>query len=333
MSSNYEGPYNFWSACRARWILEIHTKKQNVFFEKFDIKKLKLNEIVEKLSKFTHKEVGYTTCIHLDDDHAILHNNNLFIHLEGNDGSPVVVMETNYTNQQNFDKIKSLFSNNISHNTLSWYFRGSHGFEKREMELQSINIVKDSHYPFIEGGIDKFIDSYLNSSASVLILMGEPGTGKTSFIRHMMKNNDLNATLSYDKRILESDSFYTDFLFDHKKDLLILEDSDLILHSREDSENTIMSKLLNVSDGLVKIDFKKIIFSTNITQLSKIDSAIIRPGRCFDVLTFRKLSYEEANIIREEHGMPPLTKHREYTLAEIFNDGHLSSKPQKIGII
>lgn len=35
-------------------------------------------------------------------------------------------------------------------------------------------------YPWINGGLDAYIDAYMNSDASVLILIGAPGTGKTT---------------------------------------------------------------------------------------------------------------------------------------------------------
>ena len=43
----------------------------------------------------------------------------------------------------------------------------------------------------------------------------------------------------------------------------------------------------------------KIIITTN-KNLDEIDSAIIRPGRCFDILKFKPLSYNQAKYIWEK---------------------------------
>jgi hypothetical protein len=90
-----------------------------------------------------------------------------------------------------------------------------------------------------------------------------------------------------------------------------------------------MTKLLNVSDGLVPLLRKKIIFSTNLENLSKIDAAIMRPGRCFDTVVFRQLSHEEAIRACDRAGLEHVpNRHKEYTLSEIFN-GKNNSQPQK----
>jgi ATP-dependent 26S proteasome regulatory subunit len=42
-----------------------------------------------------------------------------------------------------------------------------------------------------------------------------------------------------------------------------------------------MSRFLNISDGLIKLPNKKLVFTTNVTNFENIDSALLRPGRCF----------------------------------------------------
>jgi hypothetical protein len=55
-----------------------------------------------------------------------------------------------------------------------------------------------------------------------------------------------------------------------------------------------MAKFLNVSDGMIKLPGKKTIFTTNLDNIRNVDSALICSGRCFDVLTFRAFTYNEA---------------------------------------
>lgn len=224
------------------------------------------------------------------------------------------------------------FDNKVIEIKMSWHYSSGRGIDSADIPV-SINSTpaKDSHYPFIKDGIDTFLEKYHNSTNTILLLTGEPGTGKTSFIRHYISKYRLDSMVTYDENVMNRDDFYISFLTSSKKHVLIVEDADLLLSKREDAENKIMSKFLNVSDGLVKSVNKKIIFSTNITQLNKIDPAVIRKGRCFDIVEFRKLTLDEANIINKDNSLSLFEKGEEFSLAEIFNRQQISANIRKIG--
>lgn len=201
---------------------------------------------------------------------------------------------------------------------LSWHFMGGNGIQHKDFEINPTYPTYDEYYPYIDGGIEKFIDDYMNSTASILIFIGEPGTGKTSLLRHMIYTRKLKAQMTFEESILSRESFYIDYAANQSHNLLIIEDADLILSPRED-QNKLMSRLLNISDGLVKLDRKKMIFTTNLSNVGKIDSAMTRPGRCFDVVHFRPLSRKEATIAAEKAGIEADFDGSEITLAEMFN--------------
>lgn len=203
---------------------------------------------------------------------------------------------------------------------MSWYYSSRGGMDSADISIMdNFNVVDDYHYPFIKDGIDTYLKNYHESKNAILLLTGEPGTGKTSFIRHYIHKYKLNSVVTYDEAVMQSDTFYINFMTNDKKHVLIVEDADVLLSDRETSGNKIMSKFLNVSDGLVKNMNKKIIFSTNITRLSMIDPAIIRPGRCYDTLEFKKLTLEQANVVSAKHGLPMFTTGDEFSLASVFN--------------
>jgi hypothetical protein len=225
-----------------------------------------------------------------------------------------------------------IFNNFNSEIKLSWYYSNGKGYDSADISIETnVNAVKDSHYPFLKDGMNKFLENYHTSNSSILLLAGDPGSGKTSLIRHYISKYRLNSMVTYDESIMMRDDFYINFLTSSKKHVLIVEDADLLLSKRDNADNKIMSKFLNVSDGLVKGSNKKIIFSTNITQLNKIDPAIIRKGRCFDVVEFRKLTKNEANAVCRDHELSELSIDKEYNLTEIFNRNTLSAIPKAIG--
>ena len=103
--------------------------------------------------------------------------------------------------------------------------------------------------------------------------------------------------------------------------MLIVEDADVLLTDRERDRNSIMSKFLNVSDGIVKMDSKKMIFTTNITQLNSVDDALLRKGRCYAAVEFRRLTVREARAAGEAAGLGNIdySSKDDWSLAELFN--------------
>lgn len=191
--------------------------------------------------------------------------------------------------------------------------------------------TKDSLYPFIEGGMTRYINNFLESDSTILILIGEPGTGKTNFIRNIMLELNKKIYITYDEKVLGQDWIFAEFVASATAGAFVIEDADLLLRPRTEG-NEIMSKLLNVGDGLIKLDGKKFIFSTNLPSTRDIDPAIMRPGRCYDVLKFRKLTATEANLVCVDYDLERVpSSDKEYTLTEVFNRRVIGSAGQKVG--
>ena len=191
-------------------------------------------------------------------------------------------------------------------------------------------------YPFLKGeSLNDYYDRYMESNANILLLIGPPGTGKTTFIRGLLAHRSCSAIVTYDAGILEKDGFFARFIEDDAE-VMVLEDSDAFLKSRSDG-NTMMHRFLNVGDGLVTTKGKKMIFSTNLPSIRDIDSALIRPGRCFDIVTFDSLNYEEAVKLGEKLGVTVESGRGKYSIAEVFNkQSHNTTKSQagrKVGFI
>ena len=165
-------------------------------------------------------------------------------------------------------------------------------------------------------------------------MMGERGTGKTSFIRGMLSHLQWNSMISYEEALLSKDAVLIKFL-ESNANCFIIEDADTFIYKRE-SGNNVIHKFLNLGDGLISRKDKKLILTTNITSTDNIDSALIRPGRCFDVLYFDKLKPEESkNLINTMNLEVPIPDHA-VSLAELFNEQQTFSGDnlkKKIGFI
>lgn len=199
-----------------------------------------------------------------------------------------------------------------------WYGENEHP-RQANIILDPPDPLYDEFYPWIDGGVEAYFQRYMDSASSLLFLSGDPGTGKTSLIRHFLYGRGLSATLTYQEEFLSKDGMFVEFMTAPDAGVLIIEDADTMLSARAHDGNKLISRFLNVSDGLVKFRHKKIIFTTNLTDFRNTDEALTRPGRCFDTLRFRALSFEEAQAAAKVAGLEP--PEGPCTIGELFNRG------------
>lgn len=181
-------------------------------------------------------------------------------------------------------------------------------------------LAQSTFYPWMvmpeaEDPMGAYFEEFLKSNARVLILIGPPGTGKSTFIRTLIAKHKVQATIAYTAMTVKHPKFLSNFLSEQEDDdgledgartpaLLVMEDSDDVIRSRE-LGNQLMAEFLNAADGIASNSHVKMVFSTNLPTTRDIDSALKRPGRCFDILHFRHLTAEQANAARASVGMEP----------------------------
>lgn len=222
-----------------------------------------------------------------------------------------------------FNKIREIKSTVETDNSvyLDWFCMTSRGLADTTLKIDCEEVVHNEAYPDIED-ISKFIKEYEESKSSIILLTGIPGTGKTILARHIIKNfkfTNTNKKIAYtmDPDAILSEEFYIRMIADNY-DLLLLEDIDQFLYSRESEENKVMSRLLSTSDGIIKRNLK-IIITSNIS-IPNIDAALTREGRCFGKYEFRELTVEEGINLMEKVNpdIPSDSIEEEMTLAQIY---------------
>lgn len=182
--------------------------------------------------------------------------------------------------------------------TIDWHFTSSQaGLTSATFEELADHAPLDEAYPTLREPVDRFIERYLDARETVLILQGPPGTGKTRFVRAVLaamsrrKADSAKVLYTTDTRSLESDEIFVEFVTG-SHDAFVIEDADHILDVRANG-NLHLHRFLAVADGVVRAQGRKILFTTNLPNVSDIDDALLRPGRCFANVRFRALERAE----------------------------------------
>lgn len=229
--------------------------------------------------------------------------------------------------------INSIENNFITPNTITitnLFGFTEHGPSTRVTEVQSddprIYLSSPEFYPFIKSDdgskldLEQLANDFNNSRSSLMILIGPPGTGKTTFLRTLMwkMGKEHNVAVMGEQTILNPS--FMGFLH-HTEDstLITVEDADKLCTPRSEGNDS-MSSLLGFCDG-VDISDQKIIISTNLAGLNKVDSALIRDGRAFKVIEFGYLTPAQGNDARVAIGLPviDLEGYKQLTLANALN--------------
>lgn len=202
---------------------------------------------------------------------------------------------------------------------------GQHGFDTTTLPIKKYEVDLKTNYndDLPDDAIVNFIE---NDKSGICILNGEPGTGKTHYIRHLMwrcKDTDfmiLNASC-FDAI---NDSSFVEMILDNKNAVVILEDCEDLLTDRM-GNNSRIGTLLNISEGILGDALKLRFICTFNAPIGKIDSAVIRKGRTHVKYEFKALSYDKARVLADKLGVTlPEKKNAKnfgYTLAEIYNTG------------
>lgn len=154
-------------------------------------------------------------------------------------------------------------------------------------------------------------------SCGLAILHGEPGTGKTHYLRHLAGNvRNLTYIPSGIAHAIGDPSFI-EFLSENPNRVFVIEDAEGVLVSDGVQRSSALQNLLNATDGLMGDIIKsKFIFTFN-TDLKNIDKALLRPGRASVIYEFKALEADRADALLEKLGKDK--KGRQMTLAEIYN--------------
>lgn len=219
-------------------------------------------------------------------------------------------------------KLQKQFPTKINEGKVNIIASDCGSLELVEFEVEKLDINLELNYgkEFLE--INALIHDFcLNKHKGIVLLHGDPGTGKTSYIRYLINSLRGQKKVIYippDMANSLSDPGLINFLMDHKNSILIIEDAENIIKSRKTNHNQTVSNLLNLTDGILSDLLKIQVICTFNCEVSSIDSAFLRKGRLVALYKFEALSIENSQKLIDHLGL----NHKviqPMTLADIYN--------------
>ena len=185
---------------------------------------------------------------------------------------------------------------------------------------------------------DEKIKEFINSDdkSGLIILHGEKGTGKSSYIKHLVASYPNKKFVSVPANLvtLLGNPDFGSFLTTLDNHIIILEDCENAIKDRKSSgTSSAVSLLLNMTDGILSDDLNIKFICTFNEDMRNIDPALLRKGRLVSRYEFKPLCAEKAaEILRDRKNIDVMLT-KPMTLADIFHYGEEDYEIGKKSII
>jgi hypothetical protein len=209
-----------------------------------------------------------------------------------------------------------------------------------QLDLKTLSITPtllniDLYYNDDFKAVDVVIKERLarEKDKGIVLLHGLPGTGKTTYLRHLignLKKKVMFVSPSVAGNLMNPE--FMDLLLENPNTVLVIEDAENIIVDRRYNSNSSVSNLLNISDGLLSDCLNVQIICTFNSEIGLVDNALLRKGRLIARYEFGKLSVNKANALSKHLDLKTVFS-KPATLAQITNPEENYQEVVKANII
>jgi hypothetical protein len=169
---------------------------------------------------------------------------------------------------------------------------------------------------------DSILSSLNNKISGLYLFYGEPGTGKSSYIKYLISGVLTRKVLYVPINLIDSltSPDFLPLLIANKNLILVIEDAEKALISREENtgNSSVVSSILNLTDSFIGNTLNVTIMATFNTKKENIDKALLRKGRLKLSHEFCKLSKAESQKLVNSLNFNYAVE-EPMTIAEIYN--------------
>lgn len=201
--------------------------------------------------------------------------------------------------------------------------QGGYYLEKSNTKCpQNFDVAKLYNDSFIaeDEKIRKFIEE--REKSGLVILHGEKGTGKSSYIKYLIKTFPDRKFVFVSPGLIRllGEPVFGSFLETLSEHVIILEDCESAIQDRRSmtSNAEAVALILNMTDGILADDLNMKFICTFNEDLKNIDPALLRKGRCISKYEFKPLEKEKAQALLNERGIEAVIN-KPMVLSDIFH--------------
>lgn len=204
---------------------------------------------------------------------------------------------------------------------ISLIVNGQRGLSTTDLEIKRPKTNIKIHYNDDFEEIHKTVLKNIRKQKTkgLYLFHGLPGTGKSTYIKYLIHQQKKKVIfLSPNTAANLDNASFTEFLIENKNSVLIIEDAEELIISRDNNHNSKLSFLLNLTDGLLGESLGIQIIATFNTDLKNIDKALLRKGRLTAIYEFKKLESKKTNFLLERLGHN-VEINEPMTITDIYN--------------
>ena len=161
-----------------------------------------------------------------------------------------------------------------------------------------------------------------NDNKGVVLFHGIAGSGKTNYIKWLTSQIPNKKFIFVPTTMIGSltDPAFISLLIGNKNSVLVLEDCENYIAERTafNSNTDVVSSILNIADGMLSDVLECKLICTFNSDISKIDSALLRKGRLIAEYKFKELTVEKCNKYLQSTDRNFVVD-KPYSLAELTN--------------